>query len=194
VTVNVNFPESTVQKATDDYVKDLYKAKEKARAGSDATKKAPPKPQPDIGPGAGDGDPGKPDSGGPTSWNFIPMAMAAEADFVFNTSTPKATDIQAKLAAKLGEVDSQKQAGNLGEGNDGLLVIRAKQPLLVKKLEGLVKEQNGHRTELYEEIQTANKMAKSRLADIKKSFARSFQKHSPTGTWIQDAGGDWSQK
>ena len=29
VTVNVNFPESTVQKATDDYVKELYKAKER---------------------------------------------------------------------------------------------------------------------------------------------------------------------
>ena len=208
VTVNVNFPESTVQKATDDYVKELYKAKEKGRsggAGSDTTpqssKKTPPKPQPETGPGAADGDVGKPQPGGPTSWlkllpsfDLAPLAMAAEADFTFNVNTPKATEIQQKLAAKLSEVDSQKAAGNIGEGSDGLLVVRAKQALLAKKLELLVKEQNGHREELYEEIQTANKMSKSRLPDVKKSFARSFQKHSPAGTWIQDSGGGWSQK
>jgi uncharacterized protein YdbL (DUF1318 family) len=199
VTVNVNFPESTVQKATDDYVKELYKAKEKGHptgAASDVTptsKKTPPKPQPDAGPGAGD-ELGKPASGAPTSWlpSLVSTAMAAE--FEFNVNTPKATAIQGKLAAKLGEVDGQKQAGNIGEGSDGMLVVKAKQPLLAKKLEPLVQEQNGHRAELYEEIQTANKMAKSRLPDIKKSFARSFQSHSPSGTWVQDAGGAWSQK
>jgi uncharacterized protein YdbL (DUF1318 family) len=199
----VNFPESTVQKATDDYVKDLYKAKEKSRGTDQSVKKTPPKPMPDSGPGAGgpgtgDTDPAKPDTGAPTSWldrfDLVSSAMAAEADVVFSTSTPKATDLQAKMAAKLNDVESQKQAGNIGEGGDGMLVVKAKQPLLVKKLEALVKEQNGFREELYDEIRSANKMPKSRLADIKKSFARSFQKHSPSGTWIQDAAGSWSQK
>jgi len=109
-------------------------------------------------------------------------------------NTPKASKIQEKLAARLVDVDTQKQAGNIGEGNDGFLVLKATQPLLVKKLEPLIKEQNTHRQDLYEEIQVANKMAKSRRADIGRSFARSFQKHSPAGTWIQDPSGSWSQK
>lgn len=202
MTVNVNFPESTVQKATDDYVKDLYKAKEKSRAGSDVSqgskKSAPPKPEPETGPGVGDGDPAKPSAGGlPQSWNldvFESYALAAEADLVFNVNTPKASKIQEKLAAKLADVDAQKQAGNIGESNDGLLVLKAAQPLLAKKLEPLIKDQNLHREDLYEEIQTANKMSSSRRADIRRSFARSFQKHSPAGTWIQDPSGNWSQK
>src|SRR3954470_20952661 len=39
VTVNVNFPESAVQKATDDYVRDLYRAKEKGKPAAPAAKK-----------------------------------------------------------------------------------------------------------------------------------------------------------
>jgi uncharacterized protein len=188
VTVNVNFPESTVQKATDDYVKELYQAKEKGR------EKKPPAPVPGAGPGAG-GDPAKPQTS-PTSWmpELIPSAMAAEADLNFKTDTPKATEIKKRLAANVDTVLAQKKAGNLGESNDGLLVLKTDKPLLVKKLEPMVKAENADREDLYQEILTANQMAKGRLVDIRKSFARSFQGQSPTGTWIQDADGAWTKK
>jgi uncharacterized protein YdbL (DUF1318 family) len=192
VTVTVNFPESTVQKATDDYVKELYKAKEKGRA----TQKTPPAPQPGAGPGAGTGDPGKPDA--PTSWleqmNPIASAEAAEANLQFRTDTAKAVAIREKLAAHVSDVIAQKKAGNLGETSDGKLALKTDKPLLVKKLDSLVKQENDDREALYEEIQTANQMPKSRLADIRRSFARSFQSESPSGTWVQDQTGAWAQK
>jgi uncharacterized protein YdbL (DUF1318 family) len=203
VTVNVNFPESTVQKATDDYVKELYRAKDRSHsnASSDVpgAKKAPTAPQPPnpmTGPGAGDGDPGKPGAGQPESWLelVLPSAYAVEADLQFRVDTPKARKIQEKLAATVGDVIAQKKAGNLGESNDGKLVVKTSKPLLLKKLDPLVREENEDRDALYEEIVSANKMSKSRLADVRRSFARSFQSESPAGTWIQDTSGSWSQK
>jgi uncharacterized protein len=190
VTVNVNFPESTVQKATDDVVRELYQSKDKGREG-----RKPPAPVPGGGPGAG-GDPVKPSTSSPTSWlpSLIPSAMAAEADLNFKTDTAKATELKKRLAANVDTVLAQKKAGNLGESNDGLLVLKTDKPLLVKKLEPMVKAENADREDLYQEILTANQMAKGRLSDIRKSFARSFQGQSPAGTWVQDADGAWTKK
>lgn len=167
VTVNVNFPESAVQKATDDYVHDLYEKKEKGKTEQKAAASA--------------------------SWSLISSAYAGEG---FHVNSPKAQELKQKMRALVPEIIAQKKNGNLGETNDGLLAVKGKNiaPLLMKKVEKLVKDENQTRKELYAEIVRSNGLEQSRLATVQKSFSRSFQSISPSGTWIQDSEGGWSQK
>jgi uncharacterized protein YdbL (DUF1318 family) len=179
VTVNVNFPESAVQKATDDYVRDLYRAKEKGKS---------PSPTPEAS---------------KTSFleNFggsLLIAQAwADAEGMFRVDTPKAGEISERLKSNLSEVIAQKRAGVLGETNDGMLKLKAPEKLkklFIQKIEKLVADENKDRGELYAEVVRANNLGKNRLKDVQKSFARSFQAESPSGTWLQDSDGKWAQK
>ena len=176
VTVNVNFPESAVQKATDDYVRDLYRAKEKGKA-----------PSPDAStPSA------KPSQG----FNLSLITEAVAADGI-KVDSAAALQIRTKLASRVDEVIAQKRAGVLGESNDGKLTLQAPdklKPLLKSKVDKLVKDENTDRETLYNEILKSNGFPAGRMKDVEKSFARSFQAESPSGTWVQDDGGKWSQK
>jgi uncharacterized protein YdbL (DUF1318 family) len=175
VTVNVNFPESAVQRATDDYVQELYRAKNKDKAPTSAPAKSPTSLL-DL---------------------LIPSALALEFDATFRTDTAAAKEIQARQATRLEEIDAQKKAGALGESSDGTLVIKSPdklKKLLTKKVEKLVEDENVDRKKLYEEVQEANKLPSSRIKDVGASFGRSFQKASPAGTWVQDEKSGWKQK
>ncbi|OFZ82560.1 MAG: hypothetical protein A2583_14495 [Bdellovibrionales bacterium RIFOXYD1_FULL_53_11] len=175
VTVNVNLPESAVQRATDDYVKDLYRARDKGKADTKAAPAA--KPQSYLG-------------------IFMAEAWAVD-DITFTVDTQRALVIREKLRARVDDVLSNKRSGILGETKDGKLVLKKTDPakkLLMKKLEKLVTDENHDRDELYSEIVKSNKLAPARLKDIQRSFARSFQSESPSGTWIEDQEGVWSQK
>jgi uncharacterized protein YdbL (DUF1318 family) len=192
VTVNVNFPEATVQKATDDYVRDLYKAKDKKGAN----------------PQQGDSSSNKPSATAPAATKtttslleslFVSTAYADEINFKVNS--PKAMTIRDRQIKRIDTVHDAKVAGQLGETGDGYLAIDPKntlKPLLKKSLEKslqpLVDAENKDRKDLYQEILASNGFPKSRLKDLEKSFARSFQGQSPSGTWVQDAQGQWSQK
>jgi uncharacterized protein YdbL (DUF1318 family) len=202
VTVNVNFPESAVQKATDDYVRDLYRAKErgKAPASENAATPAEPEASPSPSPSPSKKSQKKPTTKSVTTssiWDLIPSAEAAEADLNFRVDSDKSMKIRDRLAGRLDEVLTQKKAGVLGETNDGLLFLKSPEKLkklLTKKVETLVADENKDREELYEEVAASNKVSKNRIKDIQKSFARSFQAESPSGTWVQDGDGKWSQK
>jgi uncharacterized protein len=176
VTVTVNFPESAVQNATDDYVKDLYRAKQKGK----------PSPAPAA------------EKSENFQWEGILSSTAwAESKISFSLDSEKANQIKEKLLAHVDDVIAQKRAGVLGETNDGLLFIKS--PEKIKKdqsatINSWVKDENKARLELYDEVLETNHIHKSRLKDIKKSFARSFQSESPSGTWVQDNEGTWSQK
>src|SRR4051794_12095177 len=85
VTVNVNLPEAAVQKASDDYVREIYRPRDRARG---------------TGPAA---EPSK----APTSWNlptvsFFTTALAAEQPSI-QTQSPKASEIQKRLAARVSD-------------------------------------------------------------------------------------------
>ena len=185
VTVNVNFPESAVQKASDDYVKDLYKAKEKGKTPSSSSPSSLPAKTPEK-----------------SSFHMmellIPSAYAEGAeDEAFQIQLgPKAKEIQSRQASRISEIVEQKQAGLLGETADGLLVLRdAKKlkPLLQAKVDKLVKEENSDREALYDDVAKFNNLPA--LQKVRQSFARSFQKSgSPAGTWIEDPAGSWTQK
>ncbi len=178
VTVNVNFPETAVQKATDDYVRELYRAKEKGKTPAPAT--AP--------------------SGAPsttTSFGFPGIVNAEAAGPNFQVDSPKALSIRDNLAKRLEEVLAQKRAGIIGESNDGFLVLKSPEKLkklFQRKVEKLVADENTDRRALYDEVLVVNSAAKNRLKDIQMSFARSFQAESPSGTWIQAEDGSWTQK
>lgn len=171
--MNVNFPESAVQKATDDYVRDLYEKKGK-NSKTDVSEQ-------------------KPQSTSSISFSLISVAYADEG---FKVDSPKAKEIKARLRKYVDDVIAQKRNGSIGETNDGFLVIKNKtlSPLLKKKVEAIVKNDNSARLELYHEIVDANGLAAARIDSIEQSFARSFQSMSPSGTWIQNSEGVWSQK
>jgi len=175
VTVNVNFPESAVQKATDDYVRDLYRAKEKGKV-------TPPSNEQSASPAS-------------KLTSFFSLVSEAYADD-FRVQSAKADEIKARLKSRLDDLISQKRSGNVGESNDGKLVVKATglPPLLMKKVKTLVTEDNSDRMELYQEVARINGLGSSGIATVEKSFARSFQSLSPSGTWIQDSDGNWTKK
>ena len=169
VTVNVNFPENAAQSATDDYVRDLYRTKEHG--------KTPPVTR--------------------FFHTFTWIAEANAADGDFRVDTDKANKIKESLRARVDEILDQKKAGILGESMDGLLILKnpgALKSLLLKKTEKLVAAENKDRDELYEEVLNANKLPLTQIKKVARSFARSFQGESPSGTWIQAADESWSQK
>ena len=182
VTVNVNFPESAVQKASDDFVGDLYRTKEQ---GKSTNLKGSPTPTP----------PSEKTSAISIS-NFF-MSTALADGVVFDLNSPSIVALKSKLKANVPDIIEQKKAGVLGETNDGNIVIHdaAKlKPLQKKKVEDLVKDENQTRGSLYKEIISSKHLPSDRLDSVKKSFAHSFQAESPSGTWIQAEGGGWSQK
>lgn len=196
VTVNVNFPESAVQEATDNYVRDLYEAKERGKPAP-AHSASPGQPEAQAGSGQ--------QSSIGLNWaqslaENMGLIATAHADAVngrLETVNPKTEEIKQRLRGRVSEIITQKHSGVLGEGNDGLLVIKNPQklsPLLKKKIEKLVEDENSDRNDLYAEIMKINQMPSGRHDALTRSFARSFQAASPLGTWIQDESGAWTQK
>ena len=170
VTVNVNLPESAVQKASDDYVKELYKSKEKGKTSA-------PVAAPTSAPHA-------------AQFGFIPLAEAAE-ESMLRTDSPKVNEIKERQIQRLDEVTTAKKSGVMGESNEGYLVIKGARSM---KAEKLVLDENSDRKDLYGEILKHNSISKGKMFDIQKGFARSFQEVSPPGTWVQDESGKWSRK
>jgi uncharacterized protein YdbL (DUF1318 family) len=182
VTVNVNFPESAVQKASDDYVRDLYRTKEQSKAPLPKTSATPTGSSALLLPRE------------LFQW-AIPSALAD--DLQLNMSSPKIAEIKNKMRAAVPEVIEQKKAGLLGETFDGKIVIHGAsnlKPLLRKRLENIVNEDNASRESLYAEVVRSNHLPSENLISVKKTFARSFQAESPSGTWVQNADGSWTQK
>lgn len=172
VTVNVNFPESAVQKASDDYVKDLYRTKEQGK---------PSNPKTNASPAAA------------LQW-IIPTA---EAEPTMDLTSPKIDAIKAQMKAIVPDILEQKKAGVLGEDQNGKLVIKDQsklKPLLKSKIENLVNEDGKLRESLYGEVISNNHLPANSMPAVKKSFSHSFQGASPSGTWVQGDDGTWSQK
>jgi uncharacterized protein YdbL (DUF1318 family) len=179
VTVNVNFPESAVQKATDDYVKDLYRMKNSGPKGAEPASVPSQTPQ------------------AKGAWILDLMTASAMAEEGFSVNSAESSRIREKLRARLDDVLAQKKAGVLGEDKNGLIVIKDPsklKKLLAQKVEKLVADENADRMALYNDVVKSNGFPSSRLANIQRSFARSFQAESPSGTWVEDVDSGWTQK
>lgn len=176
VTVNVQFPESAVQKASDDYVRDIYRAKERSKSPNG-------EPSPTASPATG------------AAWSFFTEARAD--DDIFKMDSDKALAIKDRLKARVEEVINLKRSGAIGETNDGRLVIKEAgklKKLQAKKAEKVVADENKDRDELYDEILRINGLQAARLKSVQKNFSRSFQAESPSSTWVESTDGKWAQK
>jgi len=184
VTVNVNFPEGAVQKAADDYVRELYRTKTRSES-KDQTQFTRP-----LGKWA--------------LWSLLASELAsdtAQAANVqaFHLQSAKAKALKTQLASRVRKLIQFKRKGFLGETRDGRVEVHSTpqnspRPGLRVLLQKLVKAENQDRMALYQEALQSNQMEEAKLEQVRSSFARAFQAESPSGTWLQNADGSWTQK
>lgn len=190
VTVNVNFPESAVQRAADDFVRDLYKgttavasADEKQTASDaasmkDSMKKSSKKKSGKLPAGS----PAEPEKK-PTTYHFslIDSAYAIEVDARFKDDTPRALSLKRKMESRASQIHSWKEKGAICETMQGILKLSnpAKAGGDAAKVSALVKSENDDREALYEELTEANKDKQMREEVVRRNFATAFRSISP---------------
>jgi uncharacterized protein YdbL (DUF1318 family) len=87
-------------------------------------------------------------------------------------------------------------AGAMGFGNDGLVVLRdpAKVPLAQRTAANqAVAEENRDRNAVYREIAVANGHPEWET-QIRQTFAKEWVAQARAGWWYQDSAGAWKQK
>jgi uncharacterized protein YdbL (DUF1318 family) len=171
VTVNVNFPEGAVQKAADDYVHELYKAKEKGSGGTTpgATKKSSLL---DI---------------------ILPSAMAQEGSLI-PRDHPEVKPIFERQVGRLGKIDDFKKKGFVGEGKDGQLVLRSVPDLMKSKVQDEVEKENKDRSQLLKVLTKINSLGDESLSVFQNKLKDAYRTPSPSGTWVEGSDGSWSRK
>lgn len=180
VTVNIKLPESAVQRVTDDYVRELYKVKE--RKQSTDTEDSATAPTSFF-----------------KSFSLVSDAMAEEQDAeltAFKLDSPEVKVIQKEQAAIAAEITQFKRQGVLGESYNGQLVVKdasTVKPILKAKVAKLVEQENGLRTRLIDAAKDSSGASVDREV-VERSLRKSFQKYSPSQTWLQAEDGEWIKK
>ncbi len=181
VTINIYFPAAAVEKAADRIVDEVW--------GEE-------KNQPEESMGQ-EGDPQS--SLANSIWATISIigpreAHAQNADI--NVTTPAIRSLKESIKQRAGSVKPFMDRGNVGIGNEGLLVFRNNDGLNLKdkaQLKRLIDAENKDRNSLYSEIAKANKFEADKISEIKKIFAGSWIKNARKGWWVQDSAGNWMQ-
>ena len=126
---------------------------------------------------------------------FISDAHAQQADITIRT--PAIQAIQARMAERFrGQLQAGFEAGALGFGRDGLIVLRdaAKVPLKDRStLNQALAEDNRDRNAVYREIAVANGHPEWE-DQIREIFARQWIASARSGWWYQGNDGGWKQK
>ncbi|MEZ5464579.1 MAG: YdbL family protein [Lysobacteraceae bacterium] len=174
VTINVYFPAAEAQQAAKEFVDKVI--------GDDA-QDAMPAPV-DNG------------SGGMTLLDFfIPAAHAQNVDI--SIRTPEIQAIQQRMAERFdASLRAQFDAGALGFGSDGMLVVRAAAAVPLRERSALnqaVADDNRDRKAVYREIAVANGHPEWEQ-QIRETFARQWIASAKAGWWYQNAAGEWKQK
>jgi uncharacterized protein YdbL (DUF1318 family) len=184
ITVNIYFPEKDVKEA--------YKTLEKELMGP-ATKQDEKMPE------------GKPRSS--LNFEIITPAYAQESGLADKLSEmmkkmPDVVNAYKEMGARIADIDRLRDGGTVGEGKDGLLVVR--EGTLSSGDKKLVEQENQNRKTVM------NGMAKAMLrtnrekeneATLKKVmpqavdyFASLRRDSAKKGWWMQDASGNWVKK
>jgi uncharacterized protein YdbL (DUF1318 family) len=183
VTINVYFPAAEAQEAAAEFVDKVI--------GDDADGAVPPPAD-------------RPAGTSPSAFRirpFNPMALlisdAQAQDVDITIRTPAIQAIQARMAARFqGQLEAHFDAGALGFGNDGLVVVRDASKVALKDRVGVnqaVAEDNRDRRAVYREIAVANGHPEWD-EQIRETFARQWVARARAGWWHQDASGSWKQK
>jgi uncharacterized protein YdbL (DUF1318 family) len=201
VTINVYFPAAEAQKAAEEFVEDVIGEAPEAAPGGSAS--------------VVDGEAGRwvaatlrGEAAAParvfshTEWRFDPVGFfigsaQAQENVDIRIRTPAIQAIQSRMAERFqGTLAPLFDAGALGFGNDGLVVLRepAKVPLAQRTAANqAVAEENRDRNAVYREIAVANGHPEWET-QIRQTFAKEWVAQARAGWWYQDSAGAWKQK
>lgn len=115
-----------------------------------------------------------------------PVTLAAEVDL--SVTTPAIARLREHMVGRNLKVVEYKDAGRLGEGNDGLLAVRNTEGLkLAEKNQraDLVAAENDDRRALYREILNANKLEHGSAERVAAAAAKAQRAASKPDHWIQ---------
>ena len=187
ITVNVYFPEKEVKEA--------YKELEKELMTPGGPSKEPTsKPE------------GKPE--GSSKFEWISSAYAQEAGLADNIAQivkrmPEVVNAYKEMGARLPETDKLRDGGAVGEGKDGLLVVRDEK-LMTPENRRLVDMENGNRRTAINGMARAiirinrvpenDSNLKQVLPQAVEQFAALRRDSAKKGWWIQDQYGNWARK
>ena len=126
---------------------------------------------------------------------LISDAQAQQAEIEINT--PQINTIKARMAQRQRQhLDSMFDAGAIGFGSDGLVIIRDRSavPLSERRsLESVVADENRDRKAVYREIAVANGHPEWEK-EIQATFAKEWTGNARRGWYYQDSSGAWRQK
>lgn len=179
VTINVYFPAAEAQAAAEEFVEKVLDDKGEGATSGDEPQAYVPARQPRWSPMS----------------LLISQAHAQEVDITIRT--PAIQAIQDRMAARFQSgMRPHFDAGALGFGNDGLVVLRdaSKVPLKDRvSVNQLVAEDNRDRNAVYREIAVANNHPEWE-DQIRQTFSRQWVASARAGWWYQAADGSWKQK
>jgi uncharacterized protein YdbL (DUF1318 family) len=115
-----------------------------------------------------------------------------------NVNTPAVRTLKEAMDARAATMAKFKDAGQIGEGRDGLLAVRTMEGLGLgdkKGLEDLIAAENADRRALYKEILTANGLTDAEAGRVMAQAARARYAAAAPGHYVQDMQtGAWVQK
>lgn len=187
VTINVYFPAAEAQKAAEEFVEGVIGESPAASGGSAMIEPSDAVPALVFS---------------HTETRFDPVAFfissaQAQENVDIRIRTPAIQAIQSRMAERFqGTLAPLFDAGALGFGNDGLVVLRdpSKVPLAQRTgANQAVAEENRDRNAVYREIAVANGHPEWET-QIRQTFAKEWVAQARAGWWYQDSAGAWKQK
>jgi uncharacterized protein YdbL (DUF1318 family) len=188
ITVNIYFPEKDVKEAYKELEKELMTTEPKKEGQQ-------PQQMPGTKPGSS------------LRLDFVARANAQEpglsdkiADLI--KKMPDVVNAYKEMGSRMAETDRIRNEGAVGEGNDGMLVVR--EGTLSAADRKIVEMENANRRtvilgmtkaiirlnrlqETPENIQQVKPQATAQFADLRRDSAK-------RGWWVQDPGGNWVRK
>jgi uncharacterized protein YdbL (DUF1318 family) len=201
ITVNVYFPEKDINQAYSTLEDELLKS----------GKKAAPAPETPAKPA----DPANKQSSLPLLYQLIPAANAQDlrkedeeglsADLVQKIkANPDVVQAYKNMGERMDEIDKLRTDGTLGEGNNGLVLLRVDADALEKKTIKLIRDENKDRETIMNGMAKAmrevrnlpenDENKKTTQKQATEQFAKLRVQKAKTGWWLQDADGKWYQK
>jgi uncharacterized protein YdbL (DUF1318 family) len=189
VTVNVYFPAAAVEEAADRIVKEVYGAKVKEMQKQES---APQESAPATKDKSSAIDPTR--AVGLLLEMMVAPAYAQQPNI--DVDTPAINQIKGQMQTRHVQLVPYYNAGAIGLGATGLLVLRDPKAITLKDrgtVQELIMQENADRNALYTEIAKANDHPEWE-PEIRTIFDRRWVANAPGGWWFQGAGGSWVQK
>ena len=200
VTINVYFPAAEAQKAAEEFVEDVMGEAPADSGGSASLERGEAARFIAATLRGRESLPASVFSHTETRFDpvgFVIGSAHAQENVDIRIRTPAIQAIQARMAERFqGTLAPLFDAGAMGFGNDGLVVLRdpAKVPLAQRTAANqAVAEENRDRNAVYREIAVANGHPEWET-QIRQTFAKEWVAQARAGWWYQDSAGAWKQK